>query len=89
MGDPQLTTVTRTQGNNEALKDGTVTPVGFRFGFEEVPVLVHAFRRMVRGLEFDICELAPTTYLCAGIRSEVHGDPSHALPRLPSPVDRL
>jgi 4,5-dihydroxyphthalate decarboxylase len=76
MGDPQLTTVTRTQGNNEALKDGSVTPVGFRFGFEEVPVLVHAFRRMVRGLEFDICEMAFTTYLCA----KAHGVPFTALP---------
>jgi 4,5-dihydroxyphthalate decarboxylase len=61
----QLRTVVRTQGNNAALKDGTVTPRGFAFDFEEVPVLVHAFRRMVRELEFDVCEMAFTTYLCA------------------------
>jgi 4,5-dihydroxyphthalate decarboxylase len=60
-----LKTVTRTQGANAALKDGTVTPPGFVLDFEEVPVLVHAFRRMVRELEFDVCELALTTYLCA------------------------
>jgi 4,5-dihydroxyphthalate decarboxylase len=60
-----LKTVTRTQGNNAALKDGTVAPQGFAFDFEEVPVLVQAFRRMVRELEFDVCELAFTTYLCA------------------------
>src|SRR4030088_3029795 len=60
-----LTTVTRTQGNNLALKDGTVRPRTFSFAFEEVPVLVDAFRRMVRGLEFDICEMSLTTYLCA------------------------
>ncbi|MEA2255409.1 MAG: hypothetical protein QOG35_1454 [Solirubrobacteraceae bacterium] len=60
-----LTTVTRTQGNNAALKDGTVAPQGFVFDFEEVPVLVQAFRRMVRELEFDVCEMAFTTYLCA------------------------
>jgi 4,5-dihydroxyphthalate decarboxylase len=61
----QLKTVTRTQGNNAALKDGTVTPRGLVFDFEEVPVLVQAFRRMVRELEFDVCELAITTYVCA------------------------
>lgn len=65
MTQPVLKTVTRTQGNNAALKDGTVTPEGFVFEFEEVPVLVHAFRRMVRQLEFDVCEMALTTYLCA------------------------
>jgi len=75
-GGPRLRTVTRTQGNNEALKNGAVTPRGLTFDFEEVPVLVHAFRRMVRGLEFDVCEMAITTYLCA--RS--HGKRFTALP---------
>ena len=60
-----LRTVTRTQGANEALKDGAVTPEGISLHFEEVPVLVQAFRRMVRTLEFDVCEMAVTTYLCA------------------------
>lgn len=40
-------------------------PRAFEFDFEEVPVLTDAFRRMVRGLEFDICEMAITTYICA------------------------
>ena len=31
-----LTTVTRTQGNNAALKDGTVAPDGFTLDFEEL-----------------------------------------------------
>ena len=44
----KLKTVTRTQGNNQALKDGSVVPVGFEFAFEDVPVLIDAFRRMVR-----------------------------------------
>jgi len=76
MSRPTLTAVTRTQGNNEALKTGAVTPEGFSFAFEEVPVLVHAFRRMVRGLEFDISEMAFTTYLCA----KAHGTRFTALP---------
>ena len=65
MAGPKLKTVTRTQGNNQALKDGTVQPRNFEFDFEEVDPLIAAFRRMVRGLEFDICELAITTYICA------------------------
>ena len=65
MSELRLKTVTRTQGNNAALKEGSVKPKTFAFDFEEVPVLVDAFRRMVRGLEFDICEMAITTYICA------------------------
>ncbi|WP_211435029.1 hypothetical protein [Blastococcus sp. DSM 46786] len=65
MADLHLRTVTRAQGNNRALIDGTVTPEGAAFDFEEVPVLVQGFRRMVRDLEFDVCEMALTTYLVA------------------------
>jgi ABC-type nitrate/sulfonate/bicarbonate transport system substrate-binding protein len=71
-----LRAVTRTQGNNEALKTGAVVPRGTGFAFEEVPVLVSAFRRMVRGLEFDVCEMALTTYLVA----KEHGVPFTAVP---------
>jgi ABC-type nitrate/sulfonate/bicarbonate transport system substrate-binding protein len=76
MAEPLLRTVTRTQGDNEELKTGAVTPRGFRFDFEEVPVLVHAFRRMVRGLEFDVSEMALTTYLVA----KAHGARFTAVP---------
>jgi 4,5-dihydroxyphthalate decarboxylase len=72
----RLKTVTRTQGNNAALKDGTITPEAFAFDFEEVDPLIRAFRRMVRELEFDVCELAITTYLCA----KAYGKPFTALP---------
>ena len=72
----RLKTVTRTQGNNQALKDGSVRPRTFEFAFEEVPVLIDAFRRMVRGLEFDISEMAITTYICA----KEHGKRFTALP---------
>jgi 4,5-dihydroxyphthalate decarboxylase len=54
----KLTTVTRTQGNNQALKDGSVKPASFAFDFVEVNPLIDAFRRMIRGLEFDISEMA-------------------------------
>jgi 4,5-dihydroxyphthalate decarboxylase len=72
----QLTAVTRTQGNNRALKEGAVVPEGFPLLFEEVPVLVHAFRRMVRELAYDVCEMALTTYLTA----REHGVRFTALP---------
>jgi 4,5-dihydroxyphthalate decarboxylase len=72
----RLKTVTRTQGNNAALKDGTVTPNGVAFEFEEVDPLIRAFRRMVREREYDVCEMAITTYLCA----KEHGKRFTALP---------
>jgi hypothetical protein len=68
-----------TRGHTQALKDGTVTPRGFTFEFEEVPQIVQAFRRMVRGLEFDVSEMAITTYLCA----RAHGKRFTALPVFP------
>ena len=76
MPDLKLKTVTRTQGNNQALKDGTVRPKTFAFDFEEVDPIIAAFRRMVRGNEFDICEMAITTYICA----KAHGKPMTAVP---------
>lgn len=76
MAELKLKTVTRTQGNNRALKDGTVKPRTFEFDFEEVNPLIAAFRRMVRGLEFDICEMAFTTYICA----RAHGKRFTAVP---------
>ncbi|HET9580773.1 MAG TPA: ABC transporter substrate-binding protein [Usitatibacter sp.] len=65
MAELELTTVTRTQGNNKALKDGTVRPRSFEFEFIEVDPLIDAFRRMVRTLEFDLSEMAMTTYITA------------------------
>ena len=76
MALPRLKTVTRTQGNNRALKDGTVKPATFAFDFVEVDPLIDAFRRMVRGLEFDVSEMAMTTYLSA----REHGKRFTALP---------
>jgi 4,5-dihydroxyphthalate decarboxylase len=74
--DLKLKTVARSQGNNAALKDGTLKPRGFTFDFEEIPVLIDGFRRMVRGLEFDVSEMAITTYICG----REHGVRFTALP---------
>lgn len=76
MSKTTLKAVSRTQGNNRAVKDGTVALPDFQLDFEEVPVLVQAFRRMVRTLEFDVCEMALTTYICA----KAHGVKMTALP---------
>jgi 4,5-dihydroxyphthalate decarboxylase len=72
----ELRTVTRTSGANAALKDGRVVPRGYDLAFEEVSPLIAAFRRMVRELDYDVCELAFTTYLCA----KEHGKRFTALP---------
>lgn len=76
---PAYKTALVTYPHTQALKDGTVVPRTFRFEFEDVPVIVKAFRRMVRGLEFDVSEMAITTYLTA--RS--HGKRFTAIPVFP------
>jgi 4,5-dihydroxyphthalate decarboxylase len=74
-----LKTAIVTRGHTRALKDGSVRPRTFEFDFEEVPAIIQAFRRMVRGLEFDISEMAITTYICA----RAHGKRFTALPIFP------
>ncbi|MGE3840194.1 MAG: ABC transporter substrate-binding protein [Vicinamibacterales bacterium] len=65
-----------TRGHTRALKDGRVRPGAFTLEFEEVPAIISAFRRMVRGLAFDVSEMALTTYICA----RAHGKRFTALP---------
>ena len=75
----KLRTALVMRGHTQPLADGTVRPRTFEFEFEDVPVIVKAFRRMVRGLEFDISEMAITTYLCA----RAHGKAFTAIPVFP------
>jgi 4,5-dihydroxyphthalate decarboxylase len=65
-----------TYGHTAALKDGTVPIAGVAPNFIEVVPIIGAFRRMVRNVEFDVCEMAPTTYMIARAR----GAPYIALP---------
>ena len=60
-----LNTAIATYPHTKALKDGTVTAPGLQFEHHEISPIVVAFRRMCRGLEFDVCEMAITTYLTA------------------------
>ena len=69
-----LRAVSRTQGNNRALKEGGISLPEFDLDFEEVPVLVHGFRRMVRELAYDVCEMALTTALPIFLVRDFHHD---------------
>ena len=75
----RLKTALATRGHTAPLKSGTVGLDHFELDFEDVPVIIKAFRRMVRGLEFDVSELAMTTYLCA----RAHGKAFTAIPVFP------
>ena len=75
----RLKTALVTRGHTQALKDGTVKPRTCELEFEDVPVIIKAFRRMVRGLEFDVTEMAITTYITA----KAHGKKFTAIPVFP------
>lgn len=73
---PDLTIALRTYGHTAALKKREVAPRGVTLEFREVEPQILAFRQMVRDVAFDICELAPTTYIIA----KAHGAAFTALP---------
>ncbi len=60
-----LTIAVGDHGCTRALLNGAVKPPGVELEFVEVRPMIDAYRRMIRTLEFDICEMAPTTYLIA------------------------
>ena len=60
-----LKTAIGNYGHTKALKSGEVAPKSVSLAFEEVSPIIGAFRRMCRGQEFDVSEMAITTYLCA------------------------
>ncbi len=80
MAQLKLKTVFRPLGHTKPLTDGTIKPRTFEIDYENVEPLIAAFRRMVRGLEFDICEMAITTYMCA----KAHGKRMTAIPVFPA-----
>ena len=60
-----LTAAVRPHGGAAPLVSGAVAIDGLRLDWITVEPHIAAYRRMVRELAFDVCELAPTTYLCA------------------------
>jgi 4,5-dihydroxyphthalate decarboxylase len=75
-GPAALKTAVATYAHTKGLKDGRVAVPGARLEHVEVSPIVAAFRRMVRTLEFDVSEMAITTYLTA----KAHGKAFTALP---------
>jgi 4,5-dihydroxyphthalate decarboxylase len=73
---PRLKIAIGSYGHTRALKSGEVAINGIDPDFVEVVPIIGAFRRMVRDVEFDICEMAPTTYMIA----RALGAPFIALP---------
>jgi len=59
-----------------ALKDGSVGSDRLQLAFEDVPNITRAFRRMVRTLDFDMCEIALTTLA----QARAFGKPVTGLP---------
>ncbi|WP_321796774.1 ABC transporter substrate-binding protein [Caballeronia sp. J97] len=62
--------------HTSAIRDGSIPIEGVEAEFITVKPQIGAFRRMVRDVEFDVCELAPTTYIIA----RAHGAPFVGLP---------
>lgn len=62
--------------HTSAVRSGAIPIEGVEAEFLTVEPQIAAFRRMVRQVEFDVCELAPTTYIIA----RAYGAPFVALP---------
>jgi 4,5-dihydroxyphthalate decarboxylase len=71
-----LTTALGNYGLTKPLKEGLAAPERFTPRYAEIKDIVPAMRRMCRALEYDICEMAFTTYLCA----RAVGKPFTAIP---------
>jgi 4,5-dihydroxyphthalate decarboxylase len=52
-------------GHTKVLQDGSIKSDKVALEHLEVSPITTAFRRMVRGLEYDVAEMALSTYLCA------------------------
>ena len=60
-----LTAAVRSHGGALPLCSDAIALDGLRLDWIKVEPQIAAYRKMVRELAFDVCELAPTTYLCA------------------------
>ena len=76
MTQPRLKIAIASYGHTKDVKSGAAAIAGVEPDFVEVVPIIGAFRRMVRDLEFDVCEMAPTTYMIA----RALGAPFIALP---------
>ncbi|MEE4450631.1 ABC transporter substrate-binding protein [Novosphingobium resinovorum] len=72
----RLTMAIADHPHTAAIRDGSIEIEGVEPEFITVKPQIGAFRRMVRDVEFDVCELAPTTYIIA----RAYGAPFVGLP---------
>src|SRR5580698_7207402 len=73
---PRLKIAIAEYGHTRGVTSGQIPVEGVDLDFVKVVPIIGAFRRMVRDVEFDICEMAPTTYMIA----RALGAPYIALP---------
>jgi 4,5-dihydroxyphthalate decarboxylase len=71
-----LRTAIATYPHTKGLKDGSVSVPGLQFEHVDISPITAAFRRMCRTLDFDVSEMAITTYLTA----QAYHKPFTALP---------
>ena len=72
----KLTLAVAEHPHTSAIRNGSIPIEGVDAEFITVKPQIGAFRRMVRDVEFDVCEIAPTTYIIA----RAYGAPFVALP---------
>jgi len=60
-----LQTATGNYGHTKSIIDGSLNNDKLALDWVEVNPIISAFRRMIRGMEFDVSEMAISTYLCA------------------------
>ena len=72
----RLTIAVAEAPHTAAVRSGAISIEGVDAEIITVEPQIAAFRRMVRNVEFDVCELAPTTYIIA----RAYGAPFVALP---------
>jgi 4,5-dihydroxyphthalate decarboxylase len=60
-----LQIATGNYGHTKSIIDGSLNNDKVALDWVEVSPIIGAFRRMIRGMEFDISEMAISTYLCA------------------------
>ena len=76
MSDLLMRTAIGNYGYTTDLKNGAATSEKFEMDHVEISPITSVFRRMVRNMEFDLAEMALSTYLCA----RAHGKAMTGIP---------
>ena len=76
MPDLSMRTAIGNYGYTTDLKNGAATSEKFEMDHVEISPITSVFRQMVRNMEFDLAEMALSTYLCA----RAHGKAMTGIP---------